>query len=253
MYNNNNTTTINNNNPNVNGNQNTFNGGGSAGGGSGGSGNFVENQFTEFAYENGSLEVLIIDNGDDDRDGYVELSAATKLLAPLVTIRNFSEAVLWANTVASQKMTRRNKNFVHVFAVARYLAGYNLSASNRPVQYYIMKRLISDLILGAQSQILDPLFEIKNQLCTLQECISAGNNQIYSIDPTTEPIVSSTSTYDTNKLDEIRDSLRSDFALILETLKSVHMDLTSKLAFGNDTMLDTFKSLKDLLTRKKNI
>ncbi|ADD73831.1 P24 [Lymantria xylina nucleopolyhedrovirus] len=203
--------------------------------------------FTEFSYPNETLEVLIIENGDDDRDGYVEVGGAARLLAPLVTIRNFNAAVLWANTVSSQKMTRQSKNFVHVFAIARYLSGYNLSAANRPAEYYLMKRLICDLLLGAQGQNVDPLADIKSQLCTLQECLGVSpGSQIYA--PTTEPA----SLYGLeSSLEKLSDSMRAELSAITERLKSIHMDLTSKLAFSNDAMLDTFKSLKDLVLRKK--
>nr|AAO72331.1 capsid-associated p24 protein [Lymantria dispar multiple nucleopolyhedrovirus]AOW42831.1 hypothetical protein [Lymantria dispar multiple nucleopolyhedrovirus] len=197
----------------------------------------------EFSYPNETLEVLIIENGDDDRDGYVEVGGAARLLAPLVTIRNFNAAVLWANTVSSQKMTRHSKNLVHVFAIARYLSAYNLSAANRPAEYYLVKRLICDLLLGAQGQAVDPLADIKSQLCTLQECLGASSgSQIYA--PTTEPA----SLYG---LEAGLESMRAELCALTERLKSIHMDLTSKLAFSNDAMLDTFKSLKDLVLRKK--
>ncbi|QYC92721.1 P24 [Trabala vishnou gigantina nucleopolyhedrovirus] len=226
-----------------------------------------DNNSMQFKYDDENIEVVIIDNGDDDRDGYVELIAAVKLLMPIVTIRGFNKAVLWTNTLPSQKLTRNNKNYVHVFALCKYLGLFNLSNSNRPHQYFVLKRLVSDLIVGAQSHIVDPINDIKLQLCSLQECLqqtAVGTNviaktagsttdQIYQ--PTT---VSHAATNSTFSIDSWRDLLRNEnsslYANILTAIdgvKNLQLDLTNKLAFSNDTMLDNFKSIKDIIIRKK--
>lgn len=208
---------------------------------------------TEFQYDDQTLEVVIIENGEDDRDGYIELTAAAKLIAPLVNIRGFNHAVLWANVIASQRLTRNNKHYVHVFALGRYLSSYKLTSPNkREVQ--AVKQLICDLIIGAQSHLVDPLVDIKTQLCTLQECLN-NNSGMYQSNP---PVASFETAIPNNSTEIWRDILRSEhtalFANIggaLETIKSMQADLTNKIAFSNDTMLDGFKSIKDMMLRKK--
>nr|AOL56564.1 P24 [Chrysodeixis includens nucleopolyhedrovirus] len=220
----------------------------------------------QFHYDDEVLEVVIIENNDDDRDGYVELASATKLLAPLVTIRNFNKAVLWTNVNASQKLTRNNKNYIHVFALGKYLSSYVLNNKKvHPPQYFVLKRLFCDLIMGAQSQVMDPLNEIKTQLCTLQECLNSnGNGQIYqpafdggnNINNNSNMLGGANDIgYDT--IDSFREIIRTENATLfsnissaLDSVKSMQADLTNKLAFSNDTMVDSFKSIKDIIIRK---
>lgn len=209
---------------------------------------------TNFQYNDIAIEVVIIDNGDDDRDGYVEVACAAELLTPIVTIRNFNKAVLWANVPASQKLIRNNKNYVHVFALCRYLSTYNLSQKSHPSAYFIVKQLICDLLVGAQSQIIDPINDIKTQICSLQDCLTSsntfvgggggGDNINYAID------------YH-SLCDAVRECLRAEnntlyanLTASLDNVKSMQLDLTNKLAFSNDTMLDNFKSIKDMMVRK---
>lgn len=220
---------------------------------------------TQFQYDDESIEVVIIENSENDRDGYVEYSIAARLLAPIVTIRGFNKSVLWTNVHSSQKLMRNNKNYIHVFSLCRYMGMYSLSTSCHPHEYYILKQLICDLIIGAQSQMVDPLLDIKKQICTLQDCItgtSGGNaengpsnnnnsNTIYH--PTT--VSSSANAYD---YENVREMIRTELSVFLsgvgnmvESVKSMQMELLNKLAFSNDTMLDSFKSIKDLIIRKK--
>ncbi|ADB84450.1 P24 [Apocheima cinerarium nucleopolyhedrovirus] len=225
--------------------------------------NVIENDPSHFQYDDELIEVLIIENGNDDRDGYVELSAATKLLSPIVNIRGFNKAVLWTNLLPCHKLTRNNKNYVHVLGICKYLSMYNLSTNNQTNGVLItIKRLVSDLLMGAQSQIIDPITEIKTQLCTLQECLmtNASNGpivsgmQMYQPNSTTNPV-----SYDNNTvIDSVRDVLRQESANIvsninvsLENIKNLQIELSNKFAFSNDTMLDNFKSVKDIIIRKK--
>lgn len=218
------------------------------------------------------IEVIVIENGNDDRDGYVEVASAIKLLSPLVTIRGFNRTIFWNNVHPSQKLTRNNKNYIHVFALSRYLATYNLSNRQHPSQYYVLKRLISDLIIGAQSQIVDPLSDIKKQLCTIQECVGTGvannnnntnvvnmpssstssSNQIYQ--PTTIPYDNGLSSWTDSMKELFREEnsiLLANINVSLDAIKTMQADLTNKIAFSNDTMLDSFKSIKDIIIRKK--
>ncbi|AXU41611.1 P24 capsid [Spodoptera eridania nucleopolyhedrovirus] len=212
---------------------------------------------TQFQYNDKLLEVVIIENGEYDRDGYVELTAACQLIAPLVNIRGFNPAVMWANAHNSHKLSRNNKNYVHVFALGKYLSSYKLSSdgAQRP-ELLTLKQLMCDLLIGAQSQIVDPLVDIKTQLCNLQECIQNGGNGSTTI------YQSNSSPYDlknnTNEHEILRDIIRSEHASLysgisntLDSIKSMQADLTNKIAFSNDTMLDGFKSIKDSLNRKK--
>jgi Baculovirus P24 capsid protein len=224
--------------------------------------NVVESDPSHFQYDDELIEVLIIENGNDDRDGYVELLALTKLLSPIVHIRGFNKAVLWTNLLPCHKLTRNNKNYVHVLGICKYLSMYNLGTNRQTNAVLVtIKRLVSDLLMGAQSQIIDPITEIKSQLCTLQECLTANTT-------TNGPIVSgmqiyqpnnATSVYDgSTVVDSIRDVLRQESANIvsninvsLENIKNLQIELSNKFAFSNDTMLDNFKSVKDIIIRKK--
>ncbi|AAZ38177.1 P24 [Agrotis segetum nucleopolyhedrovirus A] len=213
----------------------------------------------QFQYQDKLLEVVIIENDDGDRDGYVELSAIAQLIAPIVNIRGFNAAVMWANVHTSQRLMRNNKNYVHAFALGRYLSSYKLSSADRHrAELLVLKQLMGDLLIGAQSQVVDPLIDIKTQLCSLQECLS-GNNNIAANDTT---IYHSPQPFDTapgnNYTETLRDILRSEHVSLLanisgalETIKSMQADLTNKIAFSNDTMLDGFKSIKDIINRKK--
>nr|UWK31534.1 p24 [Spodoptera exigua multiple nucleopolyhedrovirus] len=231
--------------------------------------NNVPDNSTQFQYNDKLLEVVIIENGEDDRDGYVELTAAAQLIAPLVNIRGFNPAVMWANVHNSQKLSRNNKNYIHVFALGKYLSSYRLSSNGaqRP-ELLTLKQLMCDLLVGAQSQIVDPLVDIKTQLCNLQECIQNGNinnnsSAIYDNDVGGGG-GNHLSSYDggkNNSIDNVqllRDIIRSEHASLyssistaLDNIKSMQADLTNKIAFSNDTMLDGFKSIKDIVGRKK--
>nr|AGS47947.1 capsid protein p24 [Ectropis obliqua nucleopolyhedrovirus] len=244
--------------------------------------NAVANAALQFKYDDDTLEVVIIDNGENDCDGYVELSAAAKLLTPIATIRGFNKAVMWTNVLPSHKLIRNNKNYIHVFALCKYLAMYNLNNSRHPPEYYVLKRLVNDLLMGVQSQMVDPINDIKTQLCTLQECFTnqnynvinnkndngniidtnnsgsgvvGGINDIYL--PTTQTL-SASNNNNLTWIDSMRDIVRnenntlySNLASLIESVKHLQIDFTNKLSFSNDTMLDNFKSLKDIVVRKK--
>ncbi|QEI03699.1 P24 [Rachiplusia nu nucleopolyhedrovirus] len=220
----------------------------------------------KFQYNDDVIEVVIIENSEEDRDGYVELSAAAKLLTPLVNIRNFSKAVLWANVSPSQKLTRNSKNYIHVFALGKYLSSYVFTNKVHHPQYYVLKQLFCDLLVGAQSQVVDPLNDIKNQLCSLQECLSSNNHSSMSLSlyqPSDNSSSNgnnltgnSTVTYDA--VETLREMIQNEFSVfyaninnVLENMKHSQADLSKKIAFSNDTVVDTFKSIKDIIIRKK--
>ena len=74
-----------------------------------------------------SLEVVIITNSDGDHDGYLELTAAAKVMSPFLS--NGSSAV-WTNAAPSHKLIKNNKNYIHVFGLFKYLSNYNLNKPN---------------------------------------------------------------------------------------------------------------------------
>lgn len=51
---------------------------------------------------------------------------------------------------------------------------------------------------------------------------------------------------------EMRDHM-SETNAALEGIKTAHRDITNKMAFSNDTMLDGIKSITDILLRKKSV
>nr|WUR10725.1 P24 [Calliteara abietis nucleopolyhedrovirus] len=231
----------------------------------------------QFQYDDENIEVVIIENSEDDRDGYVDLTAAAKLLKPIVTIRGFNKAVLWTNVLPAQKLTRNNKNYVHVNALCKYLGVYNLANATHAPQYYVLKRLIGDLIVGAQSSVVDPIQDIKSQLCTLQDCLTVNQNNNNSTihnggggggnggvlvgdESLYRPVAAAITSckFPDQWAESFKEIIQYENGVALnnilanlEQIKNAQTDLTNKLAFSNDTMLDSFKSLKDIVIRKK--
>ncbi|AKC91649.1 p24 [Lambdina fiscellaria nucleopolyhedrovirus] len=219
---------------------------------------------TRFQYDDEVIEVVVIENGDDDRDGYVEIDAAAKLLTAVATVRGFNKAVLWTNMLPSHKLVRNNRNYVHAFAICRYLSAYNLSNSNHPPQYYILKRLVADLIVGAQSQIVDPIDDIKTRLCSLQECVennvlingsaasSKNGNAVYQ--PTTVPITGGAVAHTKTEsalnskrlsvwMESMREFIRAENAALLSNI-NIAIDSIKNIPnnfakFNNDIMVDS--------------
>lgn len=176
-----------------------------------------------FNYAPDSIEGIIITNAPNDYDGYLELSAASRLLAPF----HKNSSAIWTGAAPSHKLIRNNKNYLHVFGLFKYLQNYNLNTKTHAPEYYTLKSLICDLLMGAQNKPFDPLYEIKTQLCAIQESL----NEVIVIlknHTVTEPI------------DEARH--------LAETL---HSEYSTKLTFATDTILDNVKSIKDLVCLNK--
>ncbi|QDL57021.1 P24 [Dione juno nucleopolyhedrovirus] len=181
-----------------------------------------------FAYSpDGGFEVIIITNAPNDHDGYLELGGAARLLAPFQK----SASVLWTSAAPSHKLIRNNKNYLHVFGLFKYLQNYNLNARAHPPEFYTVKSVICDLLMGAQNKMLDPLVEIKTQLCAVQESLNEAivilNNHV-----ATEPAQSA-----------ILDAR--------ELTESLHSEYSKKLTFATDTILDHVKNIKDLVCLNK--
>ncbi|ABI13908.1 viral capsid protein [Anticarsia gemmatalis multiple nucleopolyhedrovirus] len=176
-----------------------------------------------------SLEVIIITNAANDHDGYLEVNGAARLLAPLL---QKSASGLWTGAAPSHKLTRNNKNFLHVFGLFKYLQSYNLNASAHPPQYYTVKAIICDLLMGVQTKTFDPLCEIKTQLCAIQESLNEAiviiNNHASAEPPFAPPNT------------EAR-----------ELAELLHSEYSKKLTFATDTILDNVKSIKDLVCLNK--
>lgn len=174
-----------------------------------------------------SFEVIIITNAPNDHDGYLELNAAARLLAPFQ--KNIS--ALWTNAAPSHRLVRNNKNYLHVFGLFKYLQNYNFNAKPHPPEYYTVKSVICDLIAGAQGKTFDPLCEIKTQLCAIQESLN-------------EAIV----TLNSHATAEPAPGAPCDARELVETL---HSEYSKKLTFATDTILDNVKSIKDLVCLNK--
>ncbi|QBC76008.1 capsid protein [Neophasia sp. alphabaculovirus] len=175
-----------------------------------------------------SLEVIIITNAPNDHDGYLELSGAARLLAPFL---QKSAATLWTNASSSHKLIKNNKNYLHVFGLFRYLQNYNLYTKSHPPEYYTVKAIICDLLLGVQTKTFDPLCEIKTQLCAIQESLNEAiviiNNHASAETP------------------------RAPDTEARELAESLHSEYSKKLTFATDTILDHVKSIKDLVCLNK--
>ncbi|UZE89707.1 P24 [Parapoynx stagnalis nucleopolyhedrovirus] len=179
-----------------------------------------------------SLEVVILTNSTGDHDGYLEASAATKLLAPIAGT-SFSPLT---NTSPSHKLIKNNKTYIHVFGLLKYLSNYNLNIKNRPLEYYTLKSVICDLLLGVQSKSFDPLSDIKSDLANIQESVNGilaviNNIHVYNNNDV------NTTTIDTNALKDI--------------LQNLHTECMSKISFSTETLLDNVKAVKDLICMNK--
>ncbi|AAR28903.1 p24 capsid protein [Leucania separata nucleopolyhedrovirus] len=227
----------------------------------------------QFQYDNIKIDVFIIENrvegyNEVDRDAFVEIKSACRLLSPLVTRPALTPAVLWSHTPVSQRILKNDKNYVHTFSLFRYLINYNMSDRSQPPQYYILKRLLRDLLAGCQNDepapiAIDPpavtdesIRDLKSQLCSIQECL-VSSQALYSDNSSTA--VGGGSDANNQCFETIRDALNklnSDLAVMhtnllesLSSIKSMQHDVTNKIAFSNDTMIDNIKSIKDIILR----
>lgn len=176
-----------------------------------------------------SFEVVILTGANGDHDGYLEASAATKLMAPFLG----SSFSLLTSVAPSHKLIKNNKNYIHIFSLFKYLSNYNLNNKNHPPEYYTLKSVICDLLLGVQSKSFDPLFEIKSELYSIQESINGimailNNNHVYN--------------------DVIPSSDINNFKEILQNL---HAECLNKMSFNTETLLDNVKAVKDLICLNK--
>ncbi|ABL76050.1 p24 [Maruca vitrata nucleopolyhedrovirus] len=179
-----------------------------------------------FSYSpDSNLEVVIITNSDGDHDGYLELTAAAKLMLPFLS--NGGSAV-WTNAAPSHKLIKNNKNYIHVFGLFKYLSNYNLNNKKRPKEYYILKSIISDLLTGAQNKAFNPMCEIKTQLCAIHE----GVNETISILKVDDPPVS-----EINKFQGL--------------IQDLQLEYNKKITFTTDTILENLKNIKDLMCMNK--
>ncbi|AKN81030.1 P24 [Lonomia obliqua multiple nucleopolyhedrovirus] len=183
---------------------------------------------------NKTLEVVIITNSAGDHDGYLELTAATKIMSPFLSNNNNNSSALWTSVAPSHKLMKNNKNYIHVFSLFKHLSNYNLNNKNHPPEYYTVKSLICDLLMGMQSKQLDPLCEIKTQLCAIQESL---NESIVILN---------------NHVTANNTNISLDFANKLqETIKTQHLDSINKLTFGTETILESIKTIKDIMCLSK--
>ncbi|AUR45057.1 P24 caspid protein [Spilosoma obliqua nucleopolyhedrosis virus] len=191
--------------------------------------NSLDTRTFTYAPDN-SFEVVIITNAPHDHDGYLELGAAACLLAGFQ--KNVTALWLWTNAAPSHKLIKNNKNYLHVFGLFKCLQNYNLNTKTHPSEYYTIKSIICDLMMGVQCNAFDPLCEIKTQLCVIQESLNEAIetlNKHAAAQPA--PIAS---------CEEARE--------LAETL---HSEYSKKLTFATDTILDNVKSIKDLVCLNK--
>ncbi|ANF29673.1 p24 [Catopsilia pomona nucleopolyhedrovirus] len=188
---------------------------------------------------NNGLEVVIITNAFGDHDGYLELTAATKLTSPFLTGTHSSSNALWNNVAPSHKLIKNNKNYIHVFSLCKYLCNYNLNAKKHPPEYYTLKSIICDLLLGSQSKAFDPVCEVKTQLCAIQESINETiailNNHVIAANDKN------------NSGDSFNDSIKK----LYESVQNLQNEHNTKITFSTETILDNIKNIKDLMCMNK--
>nr|AIS92845.1 P24 capsid protein [Bombyx mori nucleopolyhedrovirus]WRK23367.1 p24 [Bombyx mori nucleopolyhedrovirus] len=175
-----------------------------------------------------NLEVVIITNSDGDHDGYLELTAAAKIMSPFISNGG---STVWTNAAPSHKLIKNNKNYIHVFGLFKYLSNYNLNNKNRPKEYYVLKSIISDLLMGAQGKVFDPLCEVKTQLCAIQESLNEAISTLNVHAAANSPAP------DINKLQDMIQDLQSEY--------------NKKITFTTDTILENLKNIKDLMCLNK--
>nr|WOC30972.1 hypothetical protein GACBDANE_00021 [Spodoptera litura nucleopolyhedrovirus] len=225
---------------------------------------------TFFNYdEHEPIEVFVIENNlgggaGVDTDSFVEIKSLCKLIAPLVNIRHFNPAMLWSTTQTSHRLIKNGKNYVHMFTICKYLSSYNLSNRAHPHEYYALKQLLRDMFIGRQVErsneeiaTSENFKDIKNKLCSLQECLTVGG--VAAVVASDDPTISTLNDCLKNLTDLVY-TVRSDTAVMyadlnsaIENLKTqTQLDVMNKIAFGNDTLLDGIKSIKDILLSRNS-
>jgi hypothetical protein len=185
-----------------------------------------------------SLEVVILTSTNGDHDGYLEASAANKLMTPFLN----NSTSLMAAAAPSHKLIKNNKSYIHVFSLFKYLSNYNLNNKNHPPEYYTLKSVICDLLMGVQSKSFDPLCDIKSELYSIQESI----NGIVAVlnDTENKNINNATAVYN--------DAISTGgINSIKETLQAFQTEFINKMTFNTETLLDNVKSVKDLICLTK--
>jgi hypothetical protein len=209
---------------------------------------------SQFVYppNNNNLEVVIITNTPNDCDGYLELNAATKLLVPFSG--NALATTVWSNAAPSHKLTKNNKNYLHVFALFKYLASYNLNNArlSHVAEYYILKTIIGDLLAGVQSKSFGGngggsgggVFSGGNDHTTF---ITTANNNLDNVKNQLEALQKNVSSLER----KIVDAQQSCSAVLTENLHNLHTQCINKMTFNTETILENVKSIKDLVCLAK--
>ncbi|AGA16278.1 p24 protein [Thysanoplusia orichalcea nucleopolyhedrovirus] len=179
-----------------------------------------------------SLEVLIITNSDGDHDGYLELTAAAKIMSPFLS----NGSAIWTSAAPSHKLIKNNKNYIHVFGLFKYLSNYNLNNKKHHKEYYTLKSIISDLLIGVQSKVFDPMCEIKTQIIAIQDQL----NQVVLL-----------LNDNNNSSNAIDCSNASDVSKLQDLIQDLQCEYNKKITFTTDTILENLKNIRDLMCLNK--
>ncbi|AUA60344.1 P24 [Operophtera brumata nucleopolyhedrovirus] len=218
----------------------------------------------EFNYDDFKIDVFICKNEEYPNldDAYAELHATTELLKTTIKNHRITAEFVWQNCKPIYRLTKDNKRYIHVLVLSGYISVYE-PARFSINQYFNLRQLIQDLHRGSQMP-QDDLSEIKSQICNLQDClVNSSANGLFTHTPV-QNVGDDVKIVITENIKDMLGVLRLEISnLLLDLMSNIKSltesmrvitssqnDITTKLAFSNDTMLDRFKSIKDLLVAK---
>jgi hypothetical protein len=186
-----------------------------------------------FNYEDDSIDVFVFETENGEKDGFADGAVVSKLLAPLVGVRNWGQMMLLSNATPSMKLVRNGKHYVHALLICKYLAE---TTHNSLPEFHFLRRLVVDLLNGIQAEqplnivnlrddTKDHLLDIKNQLCTVHESIISAQS--------VPPNIPESATFFTEMLNAL-----NTINLAIDNMKTFEADYFGRLVKGMDAIFN---------------
>lgn len=214
---------------------------------------YQETSHSPFNYEDESIDVSVFENEMGEKDGFADALVVSKLLAPIVNVRNWNYNYLVGNASARMKLVKNGKYYVHALLICKYLA--DTSQTNTP-EYHMLRRLALDLLNGVQDiqshcSVNTPvnavvsddnkehLLDIKTQLGNLQDLINRKEITHYKNDDSTFSSF--------NTMGEMLTALNT-MNLTIDNLKLSLSECTNRVLQKSDEILE---HVQETTNRKK--
>lgn len=213
---------------------------------------YQETSHSPFNYEDESIDVSVFENEMGEKDGFADALVVSKLLAPIVNVRNWNYNYLVGNASARMKLVKNGKYYVHALLICKYLA--DTSQTNTP-EYHMLRRLALDLLNGVQdiqshgslstpvnAMVSDDnrehLLDIKTQLGNLQDLINRRDFTQYKTDESSSSF---------NTMGEMLTALNT-MNLTIDNLKLSLSESTNRVLQKSDEILE---HVQETCNRKK--